>query len=78
LFEITSIELPVVRFKVICSTGTYIRSLANDFGKVLGCGAYLSELRRTAIGESRVEDAIGLSGFMDELEALQRNVNETN
>ena len=71
LFEITSIELPVIHFKVICSTGTYIRSLANDVGQVLGCGGYLSELRRTAIGETRVEEAISVTEFIEELEVLQ-------
>ena len=75
-FEITSIELPVIRFKIICSTGTYIRSLANDFGKALGCGGYLSELRRTAIGESRVEDAVGVPEFIEELEKMQQSVAE--
>ncbi len=59
-FELTGIELPVVHFKVICSTGTYIRSLANDFGAALGCGAYLSDLRRTRIGEFIVEDAVSM------------------
>ncbi len=62
-FEITSAELPVVRFRVVCSTGTYIRSLANDFGKALGCGAYLFSLCRTRIGEFLVEDAMGMEGF---------------
>lgn len=57
-FEITNIELPNIEFRVVCSTGTYIRSLANDFGKVLGCGAYLSGLRRTRIGNYFVEDAL--------------------
>ncbi len=56
-FEITMIELPIVYFKVICSTGTYIRSLANDYGAALGCGAYLSSLCRTRIGEFKLEDA---------------------
>lgn len=56
-FEITKIELPEVHFRVECSTGTYIRSLAYDFGVALGCGAYLSALRRTKIGEFKVEDA---------------------
>lgn len=50
-FEIISIQLPVLHFKVVCTTGTYIRSLANDFGAALGCGAYLSSLCRTRIGE---------------------------
>jgi tRNA pseudouridine55 synthase len=71
LFEITSIELPVIHFKVISSTGTYIRSLANDVGQVLGCGGYLSELRRTAIGETRVDEAISVTEFIEELEVLQ-------
>jgi tRNA pseudouridine55 synthase len=56
-FEITAIRLPEVDFRVRCSTGTYIRSLAHDFGQTLGTGGYLSALRRTAIGEFRVEDA---------------------
>ncbi|MGC4103954.1 tRNA pseudouridine(55) synthase TruB [Ferruginibacter sp.] len=57
-FELTEIALPVVYFKVVCSTGTYIRSLANDFGAALGCGGYLSSLRRTRIGDFNVEDAL--------------------
>lgn len=57
-FEICSVELPLVRFRVVCSTGTYIRSLAHDFGQLLGCGAYLSELRRTRIGNFDVKDAL--------------------
>jgi tRNA pseudouridine55 synthase len=55
--------LPVVEFKVTCSTGTYIRSLANDFGKALGCGGYLSSLRRTKIGDFAVEDAMTMEAF---------------
>lgn len=57
-FEITNIQMPVVSFRVVCSTGTYIRSLANDFGKTLGCGAYLSSLCRTRIGEFQLKEAI--------------------
>ena len=56
-FEITAIKMPEVHFRVVCSTGTYIRSLAHDFGEALGCGAYLSALCRTKIGNFRVEDA---------------------
>lgn len=56
-FEITRIELPEVDFRVVCSKGTYIRSLVNDFGKALNNGAYLSKLRRTRSGNYRVEDA---------------------
>lgn len=57
-FEITAIKLPEVHFRVICSTGTYIRSLAHDFGQLLGCGAYLQELRRTKIGNFNANDAL--------------------
>jgi tRNA pseudouridine55 synthase len=56
-FEITRIELPEVDFRVVCSKGTYIRSLANDFGKALSNGAYLSRLRRTRSGSFKVDDA---------------------
>jgi len=62
-FEITKIDLPVISFKVVCSTGTYIRSLANDFGVALGCGGYLSELRRTRIGNFKVEKAMTMEEF---------------
>jgi tRNA pseudouridine55 synthase len=62
-FELTSIELPVVYFKVVCSTGTYIRSLANDYGTVLGCGAHLSSLCRTRIGEFKLSDAVEMEEF---------------
>ncbi len=62
-FEITNIEMPVVSFRVVCTTGTYIRSLANDFGDALGCGGYLSKLRRTRIGNFKVEDATSMEDF---------------
>lgn len=62
-FEITKIDLPIVHFRVICSTGTYIRSLANDFGAALGVGAHLSSLCRTKIGDFKVEDAFNLESF---------------
>lgn len=64
-FEITSIAMPAVSFKVVCTTGTYIRSLANDFGTTLGCGGYLSELRRTRIGNFRVNDAMSIEEFIN-------------
>lgn len=57
-FEITDFSLPVVQFRVVCSTGTYIRSLANDLGALLGCGGYLSSLCRTRIGNFRLEQAM--------------------
>lgn len=63
LFEITTVQLPVVQFRVICSTGTYIRSLANDLGATLGCGAYLSSLCRTRIGEFGLGEAMGMEEF---------------
>ncbi len=74
-FEITLIDpiaigLPVVYFKVVCTTGTYIRSLANDFGEALGCGAYLSSLCRTRIGEFILEDAMTI----DEFETQTKNI----
>ena len=62
-FEITKIDLPTIEFKVICSTGTYIRSLAHDFGQALGCGAYLGSLRRTAIGDFKAADAMSMEAF---------------
>jgi len=62
-FEITNIEMPVVSFRVVCTTGTYIRSLANDYGNALGCGGYLSKLRRTRIGNFEVEDATSMEDF---------------
>ncbi len=58
IFEMEILQLPVVSFRVVCSTGTYIRSLANDIGEYLGCGAYLSSLCRTRIGEYLLKDAI--------------------
>lgn len=73
-FIIESIRLPVVQFRVVCSTGTYIRSLAHDFGRELGCGAYLSSLRRTRIGVFSVDDALTMENWVNELkaEALER------
>ena len=62
-FEISKIELPMIHFRVVCSTGTYIRSLANDFGRALGCGAYLSSLSRTRIGEFKLENALTVEEF---------------
>lgn len=64
-FQIGSYENGLADFEVICSKGTYIRSLANDLGAALGCGGYLHELRRTAIGEFRVADAWQLEELVD-------------
>ena len=62
-FEITTIELPKIEFRVACSKGTYIRSLAHDFGKALENGGHLSALRRTKIGAYSVDDAISIEEF---------------
>lgn len=66
-FEITHIAMPVVSFRVVCSTGTYIRSLANDFGKALGCGGYLSSLCRTRIGEYKLDQAMSIDEFISQV-----------
>lgn len=66
-FQITKVELPVVSFLVVCSTGTYIRSLANDFGEKLGCGAHLSSLCRTRIGDHKLENALTIEDFEKDL-----------
>lgn len=66
-FEITRINNLEVDFRVVCSKGTYIRSLANDFGKALNSGAHLSALRRTKIGDFDVENAVGIEAFIKAL-----------
>ncbi|MFC4723149.1 tRNA pseudouridine(55) synthase TruB [Geojedonia litorea] len=66
-FEIIKIEDNTVDFRVVCSKGTYIRSLAYDFGKALNSGAHLSVLRRTKIGEFEVSNAISLDNFIEQL-----------
>lgn len=64
-FDITRIEIPEVDFRVKCSKGTYIRSLANDFGEALGTKAYLSALRRTRIGQFCVADAMDINAMIE-------------
>ena len=66
-FQITKIDFPKVEFEVTCSKGTYIRSLAHDFGKALHAGAHLSALKRTKIGEFKVENALHLEDFENKL-----------
>lgn len=66
-FEITAISLPKVQFRIVCSKGTYIRSLAYDFGKALNSGGYLSALRRTKIGDFNVKDAVEIEDFIASL-----------
>ena len=58
--QILEYKLPFIKFEVTCSKGTYIRSLAHDIGQKLSCGAYLHELRRTAIGNFKLENAIDI------------------
>lgn len=67
-FDISRIELPEIDFKIRCSKGTYIRSIAHDFGKSLDNGAYLSKLRRTKIGKFNLEDAVNLQDFESMME----------
>jgi len=62
-FELTQKAISKVDFKVICSKGTYIRSLANDYGKALNSGAHLSALRRTRIGKFNIEQAVSIEDF---------------
>ena len=69
-FEMTNIEMPVVSFRVVCTTGTYIRSLAYDFGDALGCGAYLSSLRRTRIGSFTVEESLSPDAFASQFKLI--------
>jgi len=64
-FEITKIEMPLVHFRIMCSKGTYIRSIANDFGKALNSGGYLHSLCRTRIGKYKLEDAVSVEEFVN-------------
>ena len=69
-FLITKVELPLVHFKVVCTTGTYIRSLANDYGAVLNIGAHLSSLCRTRIGSFELKDAMNITAFEKEIKKV--------
>jgi len=66
-FKIISIEIPKITFEIICSKGTYIRSLAHDFGKELNNGAHLSSLRREMIGDFNFSDAISIDSFKENI-----------
>lgn len=70
-FDITAIEMPVIHFRVVCSTGTYIRSLANDFGEKLGCGGYLSKLCRTRIGDFSLQQSLTILELEEKIRAMQ-------
>ncbi len=71
-FEITRIALPEIDFRVVCSKGTYIRSLAHDFGQALKSGGYLTALRRTKIGNFNVENSMTI----EEIDTYIRNIEE--
>jgi tRNA pseudouridine55 synthase len=67
LFEVNTERFPEIDFRIVCSKGTYIRSLVRDFGKLCESGAYLKALRRTRIGEFEVEDALSIEGFIEQI-----------
>lgn len=69
VFEITDFNNPEVHFRIVCSKGTYIRSLARDLGEILGVGAYLSALCRTRIGEFKLEEAEELEDLISNIKA---------
>ena len=71
-YDISEINLPEVKFEVECSKGTYVRVLADDLGNILGCGGYLSELRRENIGDFSVNDAFTINEF-EALFGLRQN-----
>ncbi len=66
-FNITQINLPDIFFEISCSKGTYIRVIADDFGKCLGCGAVLSSLKRTQIGSYNIENALSVDEFRNKI-----------
>jgi len=75
-FQITSIGLPLVHFKVVCSKGTYIRSLAYDFGAYLKSGAYLNELCRTRIGSYTLENALSPESFEEQVKDARNQITD--
>jgi len=72
-FEITKINLPNIDFRVVCSKGTYIRSLANDFGEALNSGGHLAALRRTKIGNFSVEKAVTPMDYVEKINLTEVN-----
>jgi tRNA pseudouridine55 synthase len=70
-FKITRIELPEVDFRVVCTKGTYIRSLAKDFGEKLNNGAYLSKLKRTRSGNFKIEDAFEIMELVNHIREIK-------
>lgn len=74
VFELTKIELPEVHFRLVCSKGTYVRSLARDFGNALNSGAYLAGLERTRIGNFKLSDAITIDKFKQNIEKSSQDI----
>ncbi|PZP50520.1 MAG: tRNA pseudouridine(55) synthase TruB [Pseudopedobacter saltans] len=70
-FKLSNVTLPNIDFEIACSTGTYIRSIANDYGAALGTGGYLSKLCRTQIGEFTLEEAVSMEEFEEKILALK-------
>ena len=69
-FDITQIEIPEVKFRIVCSKGTYIRSIANDFGKALQSGAHLTALRRTKSGDFDLSNAVSPEEFAETIKKI--------
>lgn len=76
-FDIDSTLFPEISFRIVCSKGTYIRSLVRDFGKLLGSGAYMSSLRRTRIGDLKIEDALTIEQFLANLPEIPNIIENT-
>lgn len=74
LFEIDDVNFPEISFKIVCSKGTYIRSIVRDFGQRLDSGAYMSELRRTKIGDFSVDDALSVEDMVQEIKDSNENL----
>ena len=71
--EVLDFTLPVLKIRVVCSKGTYIRSLARDLGEKLNCGAHLTALRRTQNGDLRIENAMSMESIIDEISAYAKS-----
>jgi tRNA pseudouridine55 synthase len=78
IFEITRFDFPNLHFRIVCSKGTYIRSLAHDLGQALGCGGVLAGLRRTKIGNFHVDDAWNLEELVSLLEERKEKASHEN
>lgn len=73
-FEIDSKDFPIIQFRIVCTKGTYIRTIANDFGKILNSGAHLSSLRRTKIGEFGVENAEDVLSLAQKINSIRESL----